>query len=159
MNYILQQVLTDLELSIEQTHTNISFTHLPTIEVIPQQINQLFYNLLVNAIKFSKEGDPPVIQITNRLLDKDELAGIENLDHKLSYYELLISDNGIGFNQHYAHKIFGMFKRLNDKIAYPGSGIGLALCEKVITNHNGKIFATSEEGKGTTFHIILPAKR
>ena len=114
---------------------------------------------MVNAIKFTKEGDTPKINITSRLLKQDELEAMDRLDHNLSYYELLISDNGIGFNQQYARKIFGMFKRLNDKTAYPGSGIGLALCDKVVTNHNGKIFATSEEGKGTTFHIILPAKQ
>lgn len=159
LNFILQQVLTDLELSIEQTRTIISVTSLPTIEVIPLQISQLFFNLLVNAIKFTKEGETPVIHITSRLLDQNELEDMDRLDHKLSYYELLVSDNGIGFNQQYARQIFGMFKRLNDKTAYPGSGIGLALCEKVATNHNGKIFATSEEGKGTTFHIILPAKQ
>ncbi|MCY7422993.1 MAG: PAS domain S-box protein [Chitinophagaceae bacterium] len=156
LNEILLHVLTDLELSIEQTHAKIEFSELPLIDSIPLQINQLFYNLLVNAIKFTKDGEAPNINISSRLMENVALADPERFDKKLNYCEILVSDKGIGFSQQYALQIFGMFKRLNDAKLYPGSGIGLALCEKVVTNHNGKIFATSIEGEGTTFHIVLP---
>ena len=159
LNDILEQVLTDLELSIEQTHATIAIAKLPTIDAIPLQVSQLFYNLLVNAIKFTREGEAPTINISSRLVDKDELKGMDRLNPQLNYCEVLVSDNGIGFSPQFARQIFGMFKRLNDKKQYPGSGIGLALCDKVVTNHNGHIFAASVEGKGTTFHIILPLKQ
>ena len=159
LNDILEQVLTDLELSIEQTHAIIAIAKLPTIDAIPLQVSQLFYNLLVNAIKFTREGEAPTINISSRLVDKDELKGMDRLNPQLNYCEVLVSDNGIGFSPQFARQIFGMFKRLNDKKQYPGSGIGLALCDKVVTNHNGHIFAASVEGKGTTFHIILPLKQ
>ena len=159
LNDVLEQVLTDIELSIEQTHTNITYTQLPVIDAIPLQISQLFYNLLVNAIKFTREGETPIIKITSRLVEKEELKEIDRLNDQLNYCELLVSDNGIGFSPQFARQIFGMFKRLNAKKLYPGSGIGLALCEKVVANHNGNIFATSVEGEGATFHIILPLKQ
>ena len=159
LNDVLEQVLTDIELSIEQTQTNITYTQLPVIDAIPLQISQLFYNLLVNAIKFTREGETPIIKITSRLVEKEELKEIDRLNNQLNYCELLVSDNGIGFNPQYERQIFGMFKRLNAKKLYPGSGIGLALCEKVVANHNGNIFAVSAEGEGTTFHIILPLKQ
>ncbi len=159
LNYILEQVLTDLELSIEQTNATIAYGKLPMIDAIPLQISQLFYNLLVNAIKFTREGEAPTINISSRLVDKDELKGMDRLNNQLNYCEVLVSDNGIGFSPQLSRQIFGMFKRLNDKKQYPGSGIGLALCDKVVTNHNGNIYATSIEGKGATFHIILPLKQ
>ena len=159
LNEILLQVQTDLELSIEQTHARIERSRLPVIDAIPLQISQLFFNLLVNAIKFTKDGECPIITISSRLMDGEEIKELDRLNKKLNYCELLISDKGIGFCQQYERQIFGMFKRLNAKTEYAGSGIGLALCEKVVTNHNGKIFATSIEGEGTTFHVILPMQQ
>lgn len=119
-------------------------------------MNQLFYNLLNNALKFSSKETNPIIHISCRLLTRDELDFDETSGKNTAYCELVFNDNGMGFKQEYAEHIFGLFRRLNHKQEYPGSGIGLSLCRKVVANHNGKIFAKSRENNGASFFIILP---
>ena len=156
LNRILENVLEDLDLLIQQKQALIHYDTLPIIQAIPLQMNQLFYNLLNNALKFSLPGTSPYITISCRILTEDELDIYEITDKQSAYCEIIFSDNGMGFKQEYAEQIFGLFKRLNNKVEFPGSGIGLSLCRKVVANHNGKIVAKSNENEGASFYIILP---
>jgi signal transduction histidine kinase len=119
------------------------------------QMRQLFTNLFTNAIKFKKADQPPRIRITCKLLNNEE-ADARHLRPNLRYYLISVSDQGIGFDQEYAEKIFQIFQRLHGKAEYPGSGIGLAICKKIADNHMGTIYSESVQGKGATFNIILP---
>ena len=157
LNEILDGVLQDLDLVITQKQAIIRKENLPVVEAIPLQMTQLFYNLLNNSLKFVKEGRIPLIEINCRPANENELPDV--LDSNLSYVEIMVKDNGIGFRQDYVDQIFGLFKRLNDKQYYPGSGIGLALCKKVVDNHHGFIRAVGIEDQGATFLIYLPLKQ
>jgi PAS domain S-box-containing protein len=156
---IFENVLQDMEVLIEQKKAIITHDPLPEIEAIPIQINQLFYNLVNNSLKFSSDDLPLHLDVSCKLLNAEELVHIGGLDNTLTYYEIIFSDNGIGFNQDYANQIFGLFKRLNDKTVYAGSGIGLALCKKVVSNHKGIIAANAKEGIGAQFYIYLPQEQ
>ena len=156
LNEILSNVLEDLDLLIQEKQAVIQYDTLPIVEAIPLQMNQLFYNLLNNALKFSLPNVAPKITISCRILTEDEPDSYEINDKKVPFCELVFSDNGMGFKQDYAEHIFGLFKRLNNKVEFPGSGIGLSLCRKVVTNHNGKIVARSNENQGASFYIVLP---
>ncbi|HEY0680157.1 MAG TPA: PAS domain S-box protein [Chitinophagaceae bacterium] len=155
LNETLQNVLHDFELFISEKSASVEVGKLPVIEAVPLQMNQLFTNLLSNALKFSKSGEPLHVMVNSRKITEEEIARY-SLHEGEPYYEITFSDNGIGFDPRFAEQIFEVFKRLHNRQAYPGSGIGLALCRKIVENHNGHLFATSEEGKGTSFHIILP---
>lgn len=156
LNEEMDQVLQDLELVINQKGAQIQKSNLPSIEAIPQQITQLFYNLVNNALKFTVEDRTPQIQINCRQLEENELKKYPELEDKTIYYRIEVADNGIGFSNAHASKIFSLFKRLNSKDDFEGSGIGLALCLKVVQNHHGSIYAEGEEGKGARFYVILP---
>ena len=154
LNEILHNVLTDFELMIEEKGAQVSYENLPTVMGNNVQLGQLFSNLVSNGLKFCTVK--PAIRITSRRLSTDEVN--RNSDLLLSnYYEICVIDNGIGFEQQYAKKIFNMFQRLNRKEQYAGTGIGLALCKKIVEAHNGTISATSTPGLGTSFYIALPA--
>jgi two-component system CheB/CheR fusion protein len=158
LNQVLKEVLKDLDLSIEEKKAKVSFRKLPVIKAIPLQLHQLFYNLISNSLKFS--GDkPPLITISAKKLAAKEANAYPHLDRERTYYEFIIKDNGIGFKEEFADQIFTIFQRLNDDEKYPGSGIGLALCRKIVSNHKGAIFAESKANEGSVFHIILPAEQ
>jgi signal transduction histidine kinase len=159
LNVVLDAVLEDLELKIRQSNAIIKKETLPVIEAIPLQMNQPFHNLISNSLKFAKQNEIPVIEIKCRAVSKEELTSHPELNLSAQYSVITFMDNGIGFNMQYAEQVFGMFKRLNDKAEYPGSGIGLALCRKVVENHNGIITAKAETGRGASFKIILPQKQ
>lgn len=142
LNEILSQVKADLELKIEETNTVIHSDNLPVIEGIALQMRQLFTNLFTNAIKFKLPEKAPVITIKSREAN--------------NMYEIIVKDEGIGFEQEYANRIFQIFQRLHGKAEYPGSGIGLAICKKIVDNHHGDIVAKSELGKGAEFIITIP---
>jgi len=156
LNNVLKNVLQDLELLIGQKEAVVNAVPLPTIQAVPLHMNQLFYNLINNALKFSHPDRNPVIQISCKTLTKGEVAAFKGLRPQLTYIEIVIEDNGLGFEQRMAEQIFGLFKRLGDRQSFPGSGIGLALCRKVVLNHHGIIFAKGEANKGAAFHVILP---
>lgn len=156
LNSIVKNVINDFELALEQKKARIEVDLLPTIQAVPLQMNQLFYNLINNALKFSREDVVPKISIKSRTLSKSEISGNKNLNPQLAYIDVMVSDNGIGFEQSNAEQIFEVFKRLHTRDSYPGSGIGLALCRKIVTNHEGDIYAESVENKGSTFHAVLP---
>jgi two-component system CheB/CheR fusion protein len=156
LNAILKNILSDFELLIQEKKAKINFDSLPTIVAIPLQINQLFYNLISNALKFSNLEVPPIITISSRLLSEKEIKKFPAFQPSVSYIEIIFKDNGIGLEQQYAKKIFTIFQRLHNKDAFVGTGIGLALCKKIVENHRGEIFVESKEEKGAAFHIILP---
>ncbi len=159
LNEILNNVLKDFEVLIQEKKVIISKGNLPAVEAIAVQINQLLYNLLSNSIKFFNNNIQPIITITSKKLLSKEVKKYPDLDPSLSYYEIIFEDNGIGFDQQFAEDIFLIFHRLNDHQQYSGTGIGLALCKRIVDNHHGRIFAVGKENKGATFHIILPVKQ
>jgi PAS domain S-box-containing protein len=156
LNDIIGSVTEDLELAILQSKAAIQVENLPVIDARPSQIKQLFYNLLNNSIKFKNPEVAPLICIRACKLTKDEVLKQPNLVSRDDHWEIIVKDNGIGFDQQYAHQIFTVFQRLHGRSAYEGTGIGLAICKKVVSNHQGEIFAVSSPGNGAEFHIILP---
>jgi two-component system, chemotaxis family, CheB/CheR fusion protein len=156
LNGILQNVLGDFDLQVEQKKAIITHDKLPVIQAVPLQMNQLFYNLLGNALKFSKPEVSPVIHISCRLLTAGEVPGHLALKGSTSYCEIIFQDNGIGIDKKFAEQVFLIFQRLNAREHFEGTGIGLALCKKIVSGHQGEIYMTSAEGGGTQFHIVLP---
>jgi two-component system CheB/CheR fusion protein len=156
LNTILKDVMGDFDLLIDEKNAQVETGLLPTIEAIPMQMRQLFYNLLGNALKFSQNGSAPVVSITAHILSAKELKKHASLNNQASYCEIVVKDNGIGFNELYMEKIFVIFQRLNQVSEFKGNGIGLALSKKIVENHHGQIFARAKENVGAAFHIILP---
>jgi len=151
MNNIIEEIKKDLSEVIAEKKVTIKASKLPVIKVQPLQFQQLFLNLIENAIKYSRTDVSPEIKISSEKFWKED-AGT-----KLAFYRITVSDNGIGFEQEYADTIFKLFQRLHGRTEYSGTGIGLAICKKIIENHNGTITAKSEPGEGSTFTIELPA--
>jgi PAS domain S-box-containing protein len=158
LNEIVKGVKTDLELKIEETGASLVVFPLPLIEVVPSEMKQLFNNLLSNAIKFKKPDQYPSIEISSEKVSKQEKE-LHHLQIGKEFFKIIIRDNGIGFEKDYAERIFQIFQRLHGKSEYPGSGIGLAICKKIVDNHNGVIYAEGEPDQGSTFVIILPEKQ
>ncbi|CAN5573074.1 hypothetical protein BH10BAC3_BH10BAC3_14550 [soil metagenome] len=157
LNKVLTGALTELELSIEEHNVKINVNeNLPEIEAVPALMHQLFCNLLNNAIKFRSKRQTS-ISVDSQTIDKNERERL--LLPEKDFYKITVTDNGIGFEQEYAEKVFQIFQRLHGKAEYPGSGIGLSICKKIVDKHNGIIYAESRLGKGTTFSIILPEKQ
>jgi len=156
LNETLKNILLDFDMLIADKKGKIIVDKLPTIEAIPLQMNQLFYNLISNALKYSKHDVPPTIEISSHKLSKKEIKKHPALNASISYVEIIFKDNGIGFEQQYADKIFTIFQRLHNKDAYIGTGIGLALCKTIIENHHGEIFASGTQNEGASFHVLLP---
>jgi len=151
---VIQHLKTDLELAIEEKGARIEMAAMPLVHGIPLQLNQLFLNLLTNALKFCSQQ--PEISITSRSLSSQEVKSNAHLNAELDYIEISFKDNGIGFDQQYADKIFTIFQRLHTANQYAGTGIGLALCKKIVENHQGSISVKSKPGEGTIFFITLP---
>ncbi len=140
---VITEVLADLEHKIQPLGARVETGPLPLIRADGRQMHQLFQNLISNALKFRKEGQTPRIMVTSR-------------EAELGFVEIAVQDNGIGFQEKYLDQIFRPFERLHAKEQYAGSGIGLAICKKVVDQHRGTITARSQEGKGATFLIKLP---
>ncbi|QJB30378.1 PAS domain S-box protein [Chitinophaga oryzae] len=157
LNEVMVHVLNDFEVTVGQKKASVTIDPLPTIPAIPLQMNQLLYNLLGNALKFTSEDRDPEIRVSARLLTPEDFVTYTELDVNRSYYEIAVKDNGIGFNQIYENKIFQIFQRLNNRTAYEGTGIGLALCNKIAINHKGCIRALGVPGEGAVFNVVLPA--
>lgn len=154
LDEILAGVLVDFELLIEERGAVIVNDPLPTIPGIALQLSQLFTNLIGNALKFSTQE--PRIDILTRRVSSEDIPFEHNLLRGAQYCEIIIRDNGIGFDQKYASQIFTIFQRLNQNSSFTGTGIGLALCKKIVGNHKGFITAESEPGQGASFFIYLP---
>ena len=157
LNETLQHVLVDFELLIEQKGAVIRADDLPVIDGVPLQLNQLFYNLLSNALKFSQQT--PQIQITSAIRTADDVTEDIGLKSSVTYLQLVFKDNGIGFDEQFSRQIFTIFQRLNNSKHYSGTGIGLALCKKIVDNHQGIIYARSTPNQGAAFFIYLPVSR
>lgn len=154
---IVNQALVDLEVSISEKNARIEVDDLPVIEVVPEQITQVFQNIISNALKFSKKDVTPFIKISGELVQKKSAKSKPSANGE--YCRITITDNGIGFDEMYLDKIFSMFQRLHGKSEYKGTGIGLSITKKIIENHNGLITAKSKEEEGSTFIIILPVNQ
>jgi light-regulated signal transduction histidine kinase (bacteriophytochrome) len=161
----LPQELTDLDLVLEEAIEGFSDTieeeqivitrdHLPQLSVVRIQFLQLFSNMISNAIRFSREDVPLKIKISCHLVKERE----DEKEEMKDYYQIIFSDNGIGFMQEYADKMFELFRRLESGPRYSGTGIGLAICKKIVTNHGGRIRARGIPGQGASFDILLPAE-
>lgn len=154
LDEILSEVISDLEITIEKTKTQIIRSPLPVIEAEPTQMRQLFQNLLSNAIKFRKENETPIINIYAKNLQRKAHLTATPGDEVTEIY---VEDNGIGFDEKYLDRIFNIFQRLEGQ-KYEGSGIGLAVCRKIAIRHGGDITAQSQPGIGTRFIITLALK-
>lgn len=148
-------VLSDLELAIVESEGHIDVGELPEIEADGLQMRQLFQNLIGNAVKFRKPGVPPRVIVRGQIEHSSALAdsGADRV------CRITVSDNGIGFDNQYSDRIFAPFKRLHGRDTYYGTGIGLAICRRIVDRHGGIITAESESGEGSTFTVLLPAAR
>jgi signal transduction histidine kinase len=157
LGFILKQVIADLELKIEETGTQVTFDKLPMIDAVSSQMKQLFNNVISNSIKFRRPDVPPVINISAH-----EVSDYERIQYGLPennvYYKIAICDNGIGIESGYEERIFEVFQRLHGKSEYPGSGIGLAICKKIVAYHKGLLFAGNNQDNGACIIAILPQK-
>ncbi|MCW3077686.1 MAG: sensor signal transduction histidine kinase, phytochrome A-like protein [Bacteroidetes bacterium] len=155
LNSIVDEVRNNLQEIIADKLAVINVGDLPTLNIIPIQFTQLFTNLISNAIKYSRSDVSPVISIDAKIISSRDIFTEVSLPEG-SYWQISFKDNGIGFEQKYEHKIFELFQRLHDKEDYPGTGIGLAICNKVVQNHKGIMTASGDTNTGATFNIYLP---
>jgi PAS domain S-box-containing protein len=155
LNSVLDNTKLELSSVIDEKKAVIISEKLPELSVIPFQIQQLFTNLISNSLKYSKENVAPEIYITASKVTAEN-EDVISLKTKDKYYRIVFRDNGIGFEQEYAEKIFILFNRLHNKNEYAGTGIGLSICRKIVENHKGYIFAEGEPNVGATFTIYLP---
>ncbi|WP_229253790.1 PAS domain-containing protein [Dyadobacter sp. NIV53] len=156
LNTIITEVISDLEIGIQEQGAQIEVDQLPSIFGNQRQLLQLFQNLISNAIKYRLSEQIPEISITYQKTSEEEVANFPNFLKDHPYVLIKIQDNGIGFDEKYLDRIFQMFQRLHGKSEYSGSGIGLALCKKVAQNHHGYITAKSAPGEGSVFMVYLP---
>lgn len=155
INILLETAKHDLAEIISDKRARISSDSIPSMKVIPFQIKQLFLNLISNSLKYSRENVAPVITISYSQTQASDLPKIKFSKHDL-YHTISIKDNGIGFDQEYAEKIFILFNRLHNKNEYSGTGIGLSICKKIVENHNGYITAEGKLDQGSVFTVYLP---
>jgi light-regulated signal transduction histidine kinase (bacteriophytochrome) len=155
LNKVLIVATNDLSEMVKEKNAQISCNTLPTIKGNQTQLIQLFENLIGNALKFQKAGVRPEVDITGVLMEGSSINHPQAELNK-SYVRLEFCDNGIGFDEQYLPKIFLMFQRLHGKAEYPGTGMGLAICKKIVENHRGFLVAKSEPGKGAKFTCYFP---
>jgi two-component system sensor kinase FixL len=149
LNLIVTQVVSDLEVRLEQSHGKVECKNLPTLDADPTQMRQLFQNLISNALKFHRPGVAPIVEIDCRPSKIGSTAA----------FEITIKDNGIGFEEKYLDRIFTIFQRLHGRFEYEGTGIGLAVCRKIADRHSGLVTATSIPNEGSCFIVTLPEKQ
>ena len=155
LNEILEAAKHEIAESITDKSAIIKSEHLPTLKVIPFQIQQMFINLLGNSVKYSKANVPPEIHIDYRKISLQQIGQLV-LPAKKDFHKFTFSDNGIGFSEEYSQRIFELFSRLHNKDEIAGTGIGLAICKKIVENHKGYILAKGKPGEGAVFEIYLP---
>ncbi|RYF62374.1 MAG: PAS domain-containing sensor histidine kinase, partial [Cytophagaceae bacterium] len=161
LDRLLIDVIDDLSIAVSESGALIESDDLPAVQGDAAQLQQLFLNLLSNALKFRRPDVTPSIrisarQVTASAIPASSLASPSDLSLNLSYHEIRVVDNGIGFDEKYVDRIFQVFQRLHGKTNYPGSGVGLAICRKVVFNHRGGLTAHSKPGEGATFVVYLP---
>ncbi|ARK12654.1 sensor histidine kinase [Fibrivirga algicola] len=162
LTLLVTDILDDLSISVSESNAVVEFGELPVVQGDAGQLHQLFLNLLSNALKFHPVDIAPRIQVVARTLKASDIpvtalsAPSETNPDRL-FHEISVTDNGIGFEEKYLDRIFQVFQRLHGKTHYPGSGVGLAICRKVVLNHRGGLTARSQSGEGATFIVYLPA--
>lgn len=159
LNKIINDVCAQLNPEIEAKDVEISVSDIPIIHAVPFQMEQLFYHLIHNGIKFSKKDDVPIINILAKMLSREEAVKLIPTAQGNEFVEIVMEDKGIGIEKSQLENIFDMFSQLPYDKSPKGRGIGLSYCRKIIRNHNGSITAQSESGIGTRFRIILPISR
>jgi signal transduction histidine kinase len=152
-----KEALSDLEPRIEQAGGQVQIDDLPTIDGDPLQLRLLMQNLISNAVKFRVPGRAPVVRVYN-LTEQDNESQSTGLGGE-KFCRIAVQDNGIGFDERHADRIFGIFERLQSRAEYDGTGIGLATCRKIAERHGGSITARSQPGLGSTFVVTLPVHR
>ena len=158
LNKIAQEVLSDLEVRIQQTGGQVVLGKFPALEADPLQMRQLFQNLLGNALKFHQESKPPFVRISGEVLNQPP-PGSPPGSPPEEFCQITIEDKGIGFDEKYLDRIFILFQRLHGRSTYDGTGIGLAICRKIADRHGGSISAKSSPGEGSTFIVTLPLRQ
>jgi PAS domain S-box-containing protein len=156
LGVIAREVSADLETRIEEAGGRVEIGELTTIAADPMQMRQLLQNLIGNSLKYYRAGVPPVVRIYSKKLDERRPDSLDESVPARQLCEILVVDNGIGFDEKYLDRIFTMFQRLHKKGEYEGTGVGLAICRKIVDRHNGTITAHSSPGQGATFVVTLP---
>lgn len=159
LNTLLEGVISDLEIQIEQKQAKLSLGELPTLHVVPSQFRQLFQNLIINALKFSRDDATPQIAVYAEKIRGIQISGVQSHLFNEEFYRIYVKDNGIGFDPQYSDQIFTVFKRLHSFDKYEGTGIGLSICRKIVEKHQGSIVAEGKANEGATFIITLPVKK
>lgn len=154
LGQLIAEIIDDLEPLMQEGQATVDCDALPTVPGDASQLRQLFQNLLINAIKFRQPGQLPKIQVQCRTLEGSDVP--EELPAHGRYAEISVTDNGIGFDERYLDRIFQMFQRLHGRNQYEGTGVGLAICKRIVENHQGLITAQSVPGVGSTFRVVLP---
>lgn len=154
---MVKNICNDFEHTLKDKNIDVEVSELPVLNSVPIQMQQLFFNLFSNAIKFSKPGQPNTIVISHQTVSGDGLRQHAPIKEGSLYHKIIFKDHGIGFPQRFSEQIFTMFQRLNNREHFEGHGIGLALCRKIVSNHHGIMLASGQEGKGAEFTILLPA--
>ena len=154
MASVISDVQYEFQNSFELANLQLKVSELPVVNCDRAQMRQLFANLFANALKFRASERPASLTISCRTLAGAVYPRL--LNSTGSYYEITLTDNGIGFDNKYANQIFQVFQRLNNRQQYPGTGVGLAICKRIVENHHGAITATATPGEGATFRVYLP---
>lgn len=149
---VTQDVLSDLEVRIQQTQGRVEVGELPIIAADPLQMRQLLQNLIGNALKFHQDEEPPVVKVYSRFGTQRQPSEGQATDA----WQIIVEDNGIGFDEMYLDRIFNVFQRLHSRSEYEGTGVGLAICRKIVERHGGSLTAESKPGRGATFTVTLP---
>ncbi len=156
LNVLFNDVVADFELELEKINAQVHIGRMPSIKAIPGLMQQLFHNLFSNAIKFRRKDIPLAISIVMEPVSEPTYSVTNNSIHNTRFFKILITDNGIGFDQKYAEDVFAVFKRLHSYHEIEGTGIGLSICKRIVEKHNGSISVSSTINEGSTFTIILP---
>ena len=156
LNELVKNVITEMEVEIEKSNATINYEDLPVVSAVPGLMQQLFYNLFSNAIKFRKPSVDLVIDVKAEKMNPLDVPKFIKYNHGKNYYKITVQDNGIGFDDKYAEDIFRVFKRLHNYQEFEGTGVGLSICKKIVEKHNGFIKAESKIDNGSAFIIGLP---
>jgi light-regulated signal transduction histidine kinase (bacteriophytochrome) len=158
LSQVTQEVLSDLEVCIQQSRGHVEVGELPIIDADPLQMRQLLQNLISNAMKFYRNEELPVVKIYSQLLENQEDYPTGGLT-AAEFCQIIVEDNGIGFDEKYLDRIFNVFQRLHTRNEYQGTGVGLAICRKIAERHEGSITAESTLEVGSKFIVTLPIKQ
>jgi light-regulated signal transduction histidine kinase (bacteriophytochrome) len=158
LRQVAREVVSDLEGSIHETGGRVEVGDLPSVEADPMQMRQLLQNLIGNGLKFHRPDVPPVVRVEGKVLSRMErpFTGDGRSD---PFVEIIVADNGIGFEEIYLDRIFELFQRLHGRSEYEGTGMGLAICRKIVERHGGCISAQSKPAEGASFLVMLPVRQ